>query len=359
MDYESDYEKPSKKKTIIISIIVILIAGLSIFFLIKKGKNSSKGPESFRGFGFSGGGQQITSVKTIKTQRTDLTDFILTNGDIETQVSVEVYPSIGGRVVQVNKSLGDYVNKGEVIAYIDPSEPGTVYAKSPVTASISGTILSSPIKTGQKVNVNSVITKIGDVKNLQIKSNIPERYISELKIGQTAEVTLEAYPDVVFIANVSKISPVVDSLTRTKEIYLTFEKTDSRINAGMFAKVKLFTSTYKNCIIIQQDSIVTVNDKSYLYVVNQDCTVTKREVTLGHNVSGFYEITSGIDSDEIVVTEGMLTLFDGATVSDVSGNAVMPESFDDKNKKQDLPDNGNFPKPDEKKKGKKSSKSKE
>lgn len=333
MDYELEEKKTSGKKSVIIVLAIIIITVLTTVFIINRNKGNSKRPESFRGFGFSGAGQQITSVKTIRTQKTDLTDFILTNGDIETQVSVEVYPSIGGRVVQVNKTLGDYVNKGEVIAYIDPSEPGTVYAKSPVTASISGTILSSPIKTGQKVNVNSVITKIGDTKNLQIKSNIPERYISELKIGQSAEITLEAYPEVIFIAKITKISPVVDSLTRTKEIYLTFEKNDPRINAGMFAKVKLFTSTYKNCIIISQDSIVTVNDKSYLYVVNQDCTVTKREVTLGHNVNGYYEITSGIDADEIVVTEGMLTLFDGASVSDVSGNAVMPETFGDKDKK--------------------------
>ena len=85
----------------------------------------------------------------------------------------------------------------------------------------------------------------------------------------------------------------------------------------MFAKVKLFTSAYKGTFAIGQDSIVSNSDKNYLFVVNDDDTVSKREVTLGKNVDGYYQILSGIEFGETVVTEGMLTLYEGAKVRDI------------------------------------------
>lgn len=261
--------------------------------------------------------QTVTPVRTVVANEVILQDYVMTSGDIQTQTSIEVFPSIGGTVVQMNVSLGSPVKKGEVIGYIDPSEPGSYYAKSPITCPISGSILTAPAKPGQKVQASSVITKIGDIENLQISAKIPERYVAELAVGQKAEIRLEAYPDVSFSASVVRISPVVDSATRTKEIILNFDKKDSRINAGMFAKVKLFTSAYKGTFAIGQDSIVSNSDKNYLFVVNDDDTVSKREVTLGKNVDGYYQILSGIEFGETVVTEGMLTLYEGAKVRDI------------------------------------------
>lgn len=261
--------------------------------------------------------QTVTPVRTVVANEVILQDYVMTSGDIQTQTSIEIFPSIGGTVVQMNVSLGSPVKKGEVIGYIDPSEPGSYYAKSPITCPISGSILTAPVKPGQKVQASSVITKIGDIENLQISAKIPERYVAELAVGQKAEIKLEAYPDVSFSASVVRISPVVDSATRTKEIILNFDKKDSRINAGMFAKVKLFTSAYKGTFAIGQDSIVSNSDKNYLFVVNDDDTVSKREVTLGKNVDGYYQILSGIEFGETVVTEGMLTLYEGAKVRDI------------------------------------------
>lgn len=317
-----------KRKTVLTFVIVAVVIILS--FITVKIINSPKknaglgggmqgGPGGFGGF--SQKQNSAAAVRTITAKEVVLHDFVLTSGDIQTQNSIEVFPSIGGTVIQMDVSLGSSVNKGDILGYIDPSEPGSYYAKSPITAPISGSILSSPVKTGQKVQVSSVITKIGDIKNLQISAKIPERYVAELKIGQKAEVNLEAYPNVNFTASVVRISPVVDSATRTKEIILNFDKADSRINAGMFAKVKLYTTVYKGAFAISQDSIVNNGDKYYLYVVNDDDTVSKREVTLGKNVNGMYQILSGVDFGEKVVSEGMLTLYDGAKVKDIGNKA--------------------------------------
>lgn len=311
----------SKKKVVtglIIFLAIVITVGLIVFLNVKKNKSNKFG--GFGGFGaFGGPGASVTSVRTVIAEEIPLQDYVTTNGEVETQSSIEVFPAMKGTVVEIDVSLGSQVQKGDLIGYIDPSEPGAYYAKSPVYAPISGSILTSPVRTGQTVNVSSVITKIGDVDNLQISAKIPERYVADLRIGQKAEITLEAYPNVKFGASVVRISPVVDSATRTKEIILNFDKKDSRVNAGMFAKVKLYTALYDGQIAIKQDALVNNSDKYYLFVVNDDGeTVRRTEVTLGKNVDAVYQILSGINPGDRVVVEGTLTLYDGAKIKDIN-----------------------------------------
>ena len=285
---------------------------------IKKNKNNKFG--GFGAFGgFGGPNASVTSVRTAIAEKISLQDYVTTNGEVQTQSSIEVFPAMKGTVVEIDVSLGSQVQKGDLIGYIDPSEPGAYYAKSPIYAPISGSILTSPVRTGQTVSVSSVITKIGDVDNLQISAKIPERYVADLRIGQKAEITLEAYPSVKFGASVVRISPVVDSATRTKEIILNFDKKDSRVNAGMFAKVKLYTALYEGQIAIKQDALVNNSDKYYLFIVNDDGeTVRRSEVTLGKNVDAVYQILSGVNPGDRVVVEGTLTLYDGAKIKDIN-----------------------------------------
>ena len=317
----------NKKKvtTIIIFLALIAITAGAVFLINKSAKKKAQGPAGFGG-GFGRGPQTATAVRTVLAKNKTITDFVYTNGEIETQKSIEVFPAIGGRVVDIKVSLGSTVKAGDVIAYIDPSEPGSYYAKSPVTAPIDGSIITSPVKIGQKVTMSSVITKIGDIGNLQITAKVPERYVAELAIGQKAEITLQAYGEEKFMASVVRISPVVDPSTRTKEIILNFDEKYDKVNAGMFARVKLFTLDYGGYPVIQQDAFVENSDEYYLYIVKDDSTVTKRKVTRGKNIDGFYQVTEGLSDGEVVVTEGMLSLYEGAKVRDISGNVDFVEA---------------------------------
>ena len=318
-----------KNKKLLGSIItvtaLILITVVAIFFISKSSKKSKGAMGPGAGGNFRGGQQTATAVRTIVAKTQTITDFVYTNGEIETQKSIEVFPSIGGKVIEMKVSLGSAVKQGDVIAYIDPSEPGSYYAKSPVIAPIDGSIISSPVKTGQKVSINSVITKIGDINNLQITAKVPERYVAQLALGQKAEITLQAYGEEKFIASVVRISPVVDASTRTKEIILNFDKNYSKVNAGMFARVKLFTVDYGGYPIIQQDAFVENGDDYYLYIANEDSTVTKRKVKLGKNIDGYYQVIESLSDGEVVVLEGMLSLYDGAKIKDISGNIKSEE----------------------------------
>ena len=312
---------------IVIVLLAVTAGGVSMINSSEKKKKAAAGGAG--GFGGFGGGcapQTATAVRTTVAKNQTITDFVYTNGEIETQKSIEVFPSIGGKVVEMHVSLGSSVKQGDVIAYIDPSEPGSYYAKSPVIAPIDGSIITSPVKIGQKVSMSSVITKIGDINNLQITAKVPERYVADIAIGQKAEITLQAYGEEKFIASVVRISPVVDPSTRTKEIILNFDKHYDKVNAGMFARVKLFTLDYGGYPVIAQDAFVENSDEYYLYIVKEDSTVTKRKVVRGKNIDGYYQVIDGLAAGEVVVLEGMLSLYEGAKVRDISGNVEFVEA---------------------------------
>ncbi len=307
----------TKNTLIIISIAAVALLAALVGINISK-KKGGPGMPGKGGFG-GGRGNTTFTVRSVEAKTETLTDYVITNGEVQSQSAVEVFPSMGGKVAQINVMLGSHVNRGDVIAKVDPSEPGTRYALSPVEAPISGSIVSSPMKVGTKVTTNSAITMIGDVDNLQVSAPVPERFVAELKTGLKAEVTLEAYPGVVFTATVSRVSPVVDATTRTKEIILNFDKKDSRVNAGMFAKIKLYTTKYADKLVVPADAVVTNdNGASYLFVVNDNYTVSRREVETGKSVDSLIQVTDNLVAGERVVYEGMLSLSDGAKVNDLA-----------------------------------------
>lgn len=312
-------EKKSKISLIVTVAAVLLTVAAVVIINATKNTENTGGPGKGGARGWRGAGNTIFTVRSVEAVKKTLNDYVITNGEVESQSAVEVFPSMGGKVQQINVLLGSQVKKGDVIAKIDPSEPGTKYALSPVEAPISGSIVSTPLKVGTKVTTNSAVTMIGDIDNLQISASVPERYVSELKTGLKAEITVEAYPDVIFMATVSRVSPVVDAATRTKQVIMNFDKKDSRVNAGMFAKVKLYTSKYSGKLVVPSDAIITNDDDvSYLFVVNDDYTVSRRTVKTGKAIDGMIQVTDNLMAGERVVYEGMLSLSDGANVNDLA-----------------------------------------
>lgn len=306
------------RKSWIVAAVAVLAVVLTAVYANTIGK-SSGAPGGKGGRGRGAGGATV-SVRTMTTQITTLHGYVSTNGEIESQNSVSVFPDMGGKVISTSVMLGSSVVKNQIIAYVDPSEPGSSYRSSPVYAPISGSIISTPLKNGTKVTTSTAVAIIGDIRNLQITANVPERYVAVLKKGLKAEISVEAYPGVIFPATVSRVSPVVDSDTRTKQIILTFDERDERINAGMFAKVKLYTQDFSGFPVMPSDALVQNGDDFYAYVVRSDNTVSKIKVEKGESVDGYVQILSGVNAGDKVVIQGMTSLGDGSKVQEVKSN---------------------------------------
>ncbi|WP_296668736.1 MULTISPECIES: efflux RND transporter periplasmic adaptor subunit [unclassified Treponema] len=308
------------RKSFIVAAVAVLAVVLTAVYAKTIGKSSGK-PAGFDGRGGRGGNSAVVSVRTMTAEITTLHGYVNTNGEVESQNSVSVYPDMGGKVISTSVMLGSSVKKNDIIAYVDPSEPGTNYRSSPVYAPISGSVISTPLKNGKKVTTSTAIAIIGDINNLQVTANVPERYVAVLKKGLKAEVSVEAYPGVIFAATVSRVSPVVDATTRTKEVILTFDRHDERINAGMFAKVKLYTEDYSGAVVMPSDALVQNGDDFFAYIVNSSGggeTVSKVKVEKGKTVDGYVQILSGVKEGDKVVIQGMASLGDGSKILDIS-----------------------------------------
>lgn len=238
---------------------------------------------------------------------------------------MSVYPIMAGKIAGTNIRLGSKVKKGAVIAYVDPSVPGSRFALNEVIAPISGTVISTPLKAGTRVDTETAVTTIGDLSKLQVVVNIPERYVSYLRNGLAADILLEAYPDKKFSAVVSEISPVLDEATRTKEVLLSFTKMDNRINAGMFADVKLYLKKYAKVFSVPTSCIIEKAGEKFVYAILENepnvahiTPIKAGEEIQDRTIVNFIapEINKALaESNVKVVVQGFETLQDGSNVN--------------------------------------------
>ena len=232
--------------------------------------------------------ETMFAVNTYKTSEGSLDEYLEFGGDVSSVSSVDVLPDMAGKIARILVSVGDMVQKDQIIAYVDASRPGMNYSASPVKAPISGRVTSFAPTVGTMVSQSMSIAKIADTDELQIKVNVAERFISRISDGQTAVVTFDAYPGVSFTAKVFEVSPVLDTTTRTMAIKLRVEPADPRIRVGMYARVRLVTNTRKNAIVIPEASVVTRNAKDNVFIIvpaaseSEKPTVRISEITRTH-----------------------------------------------------------------------------
>lgn len=317
-------EKRSAAKKVVIFFAVLFVAAGFVFLpsLLAQtggGQSGQPGPGRPGGPGVPAA-DTIFSVRTAEVVNRDLQAYLEINGNIINENQVAVNPDMGGKLVSLRVSLGGRVQKGDVIAEVDPSRPGSSYALSPVIAPIAGIVVSVSASIGSTVTTASTIVMIAGSGGLEIEAFIPEREVGQLKSGLKADVTLEAFPGETFSARVRQVSPIVDPDSRTKKIIFMFTNDDDRINAGMFARIKLNTRTYTNVIAIPAEALVELRGRTGVYALDSADRVSFREVTAGVTVDGETEIRSGIESGMAVVVQGQQFLTDGAKVRVIGRN---------------------------------------
>ena len=310
-------KKKSGIKKIALAGGIVLAAGGLLF-----GPSLAAGNENKAAADLSGAAS--FAVKTAPAEKQTLRAWLEVNGDIVSAQQADVFPDVQGKLVTVHAALGASVRKGDVIAEVDPSRPGAAYMHSPVYAPISGIVSKTPLSPGMTVGANTSITVISAGGSLEINARIPEREIAGLEPGLAAEVFLQAYPGEIFSAAVTRVSPVLDSASRTKLITLNFAHNDSRINAGMFARVRINTRTYADVLTVPAEALVTKHGESAVYIAHNGgdgLAAERRVVNTGVNLNGRTEITGGLSEGDAVVVQGQQLLSGGEALR-VMGGAV-------------------------------------
>jgi len=258
------------------------------------------------------------AVETYTVSPRTVQEYIKVNGDVVAERTVTMYPDASGEIVERNIAVGRYVGVDQQLAVVDPSQPGQRYSNSPVLSTIAGTVTAVHVEIGDTVTQQTAIATVGDLSNLEIVTYVPERYVASIDTGLIAELSLEAFPDELFTARVTEVSPVVDATSRTVEVSLVLSERDVRVKAGMFASMRLITREERGVLAVPPQAVTRYYDDDVVFVVSADGTVERRSVKIGLSSNDLVQIESGIAEGESVVTAGITNVSDGATVRVVS-----------------------------------------
>ena len=176
-----------------------------------------------------------------------------------------------------------------------------------IRAPITGTITRVDIKIGELAPALSQVIVLQDVTNLHLEANISEANVALVAIGQSIEVTFDAFgPDVKYKANVRFVEPastVISGVVNYKVIAGMEEKTE--IKPGMTANMIISTAERQNVIAVSQRAIITSGNKKIVRIITDPVqkTYEDREVQTGLLADGgLIEILSGLEEGEEIVT---------------------------------------------------------
>lgn len=322
------------------------------------------------------GGIPDSVVKTLSTSRAETGDtegYIKLNGKIEPDEArqVKVFTLVSGKVQSVNVELGDFVQKGQVLAVMKSSEVASISnavdvaaadmasaeknlasvkelyagnlateqdytnAKSAYTkavsemkrakqvaaisggesseyiikAPISGYVIDKNVTNNSEVRTDnsSELFAIADLSTVWIMANVYEADMNSVQLNDVVNVNTLSNPDKTYAGKIDKIYSILDPETRTMKVRISMPNPGNELKPEMFAAVKVLGRSPSRGIIIPSKAIVMDNSKNYV-VLKKGNDLKIQPIELINRVDGKAYV-SGLNEGDEVVTKSQVFLF--------------------------------------------------
>lgn len=272
-----------------------------------------------------------------------------------------IAPQMAGRITKINVEIGDFVKEGQILAEIDKAqllqaqlqlqnqevelqrlkslyEAGGLsqsdydaiqmqynVLKTQVENLIENTTLRSPINgvvtarnydVGDMYAMSMPIFTVEQIVPVKLLVGISESDYSKVKKGDSVQITADAIPGKTFYGKVNRIYPTVDPATRTFTVEVKVDNNYKTLRPGMFVRATVNFGVNNN-VVIPDVAVVKQqgSGERFVYVLNEDNTVTYQKVVLGRRMGTEYEVLEGISNGAKVVTGGQIRLKDGIKVT--------------------------------------------
>ena len=338
-----------------IKTIVFLIIAVSILFTAAGCKKSTETNESKT---------KKVSVSTAILIKKTVSENLSITGNVKANNDVKIVSETQGKVISIHMNIGEYVEKGKIIAEIDSElkeasflSAKTNYEKAQkdyeryqnlikgnfvaesdvenaknnlaqaesqfiiaqrelnntkIKAAISGIIADKNIDAGSFVSNGTEIANIVDISKLKIKVNVGEKYILKIKKGDAVAVKTDLYPGYSFEGIVNGISPKGnDSITFPVEIIL-YNSKNKPLNDGMSAKVD-FSFGKKEIKAVPRSALIGSSQDPKIYIIEGNIAKLK-SIVIGNEYDTDIDVISGLKDDEKIVVEGQNNLSDNCEV---------------------------------------------
>lgn len=133
--------------------------------------------------------------------------------------------------------------------------------------------------------------------------SVYEYEIGLVKIGSAVGIESVAYPGEVFKGKVVSINPVLDPATRTNQVRVEIENPEGKLKPEMFANAQIDVDLGDK-LAVPESAVLDTGIRRIVYLSLPGDILESREVTLGQKAEGYYEVLSGLNEGDIVVTSG-------------------------------------------------------
>jgi RND family efflux transporter MFP subunit len=302
--------------------------------------------------------KDTVKIKTAIAEFRNVEQTASYTANVQADVINKITPAMPGRIEKIFVEIGDRVRAGQVLVQMESSnlqqqiaqlanlqrdydryeellKVGGIAQQQVDQIKTQIDVLKAAIKniednTQLKSPINGVITArsydngdvFGQLPILTVQQLNPlkaiiyvsESYFTKVKVGMTVKINLDVYENEDFTGKVSLIYPTIDAATHTFGVEAAIDNGNLKVRPGMFGRVTLNFGTVKSIVVpdLAVQKQAGANDK-YVFVV-ENGLARYRKVELGQRLENNYEILSGINDGDIVVTAGQSRLIDGTQV---------------------------------------------
>lgn len=343
------------------------LLALRLAVLIPPLLTGCKPPAAGGGPGGRGAGAMMIPVVTTEVKRQPITEKITLIGSLAANEAVEIKSEMDGTVQKIGFDEGTTVAKDQLLVALDDTKLAAALAETEANFKLSEATharsqqlladkLISPqefdqamatferyratvdlmrrqlkdariyapfegvtgarlVSPGQVISRNTILTTLVDADPVKVEFYVPERFLRQVEVGQTLEISVAAYPGRTFAGQVYFVAPQLETETRKVLVKARIDNPKQELKPGMFATLELTLHLRENAIVIPEIALMWDNDSARVFVVDASQTATVRPVQLGLRLPGQTEILSGLEPGEKIIVEGTQKVAPGAKVA--------------------------------------------
>jgi len=193
-----------------------------------------------------------------------------------------------------------------------------------ILAPFSGLLGFRQVSPGTMLTSNTAITSIDDISTIKLDFTVPEFAIGTMTPGAKVIAKSVSFPDREFEGTVRTVGSRVDPVTRAITVRAHIENADRALRPGMLLTVAVVTAE-RTALVVPEGSVFQVQNRAYVYAVDGDI-VHQQQIDVGGRRFGVVEVLGGLKEGDLIVTQGIIKLREGARVRYEAAAGAVSES---------------------------------
>jgi HlyD family secretion protein len=199
---------------------------------------------------------------------------------------------------QLTAAKGKYLGAAAQLSYSEIRSP------------IDGFVTERPQYAGELATANQPLLTVMDTSTLIAKAHIPQSDAAQLKIGNQAQIRVAGSQDPI-PGKVTLVSPALDAGSTTIEVWVQSNKSNPALRPGMTAQIVITARSAKDALTVPASSVYKSEDGGeFVLIAGSDNHAAVKTVQIGIRGKERFQITSGINAGDKVITTGGYALPD-------------------------------------------------